>query len=339
MLEPLEFSLLRVKVTSLLLALTVVLGACGEPADDPTEDVLSAEERAYLDGVGSALRLFDERNDAFRRALGQTYQTNEALFSALHRAGAGTAFEPGLEALEALEPPARFVDDHEILLDRQRQLVLLDRDIGAAIAEVDIKRFILLNMRLGLTSQRTALELEPIVCRTLLENGFADHPTQSASYLAAVFCDRSELPGQGYGDDVRQILRTMTIEVSHRGNALGFFDLVPVVPDEVFLRVAGEAFTELVESVRTATQGIRSLEPPARMAHDQAELLAYLDEVERIMDRLIQAVQDGDVDAFESNAFADLYCRTRDSVGFAYRPIVRVHFSDAFGFCPGAGEF
>lgn len=131
----------------------------------------------------------------------------------------------------------------------------------------------------------------------------------------------------------------MTIETTMRGDALGFFDLVPVVAEEAFLGVAREAFTELAESLHAAMRQIRALEPPERMAADHEMLLAYLDEAERIIDRLVQAVLDGDVEAFASNDLADLYCRTRDQIGFAYRPIVRVHFADAFGFCPGAGEF
>lgn len=334
---PLRLDALRVAAPSL--ALLLALGACGDREPTPQASDLSDAERIYLADVSAALRLFDERNDEFDRALSQTYRTNEALFSALEGAGAGTAFEPGLEAVEALHPPPRFSDDHELLLDRQRNLVLLDRDIGMAIAEADLDRFMLLNMQLGLTSDLAALELEPAVCETVLRNGLANHETQSAEYLASVFCDRSELPGDGYGDRVRDALRGATIEISLRGQALDFFALVPVVSDDALLEVGSQAFTGIVQVTKSASRQIRALEPPERMAGDHQRLLEYLDDVERIIDEAVREALEGDVEAFEPDDFAELYCRTREDIGLAYRPIVRVHFSDIFGFCPGAGEF
>jgi hypothetical protein len=326
---------------ALALGLAFVVSACGgsEASAGPTG--LRAAERDYIDGVLVALDQFQAQNRKFGEVLGQVYLTNEALFGALAAVGAGTAFEPGLEALEGLHPPAGFEDDHAILLDRQRSLILLDRDVGIAVAEADLERFVVLNMRLALVSNREALRLEPAICEPVMRHLFTgSNTTQSPSYLAAVFCDRSEVSGGEYGTRVRDILATMTTEVNSRGEALAFFGLVPVVPDEALLEVANEAFTEMFDVTKTAIGEIRRLEPPEEMAADHRHLLEYLSELERIMDDGVRDALARDPKAFGLADFADLYCQTRQEIDPSYRAIVRVHFADLFGICPpGSDQF
>lgn len=313
-------------------------GACANPPERVSSP-RPAAERQYIADARAAILMFEERNAAFILALRQTYTTNEALFAALDRAGAGTAFEPGLAALEALEPPASLADDHALLLDRQRALVLIDRDIGSAVRDGDLGRFVLLNTRLGLTSLRDLHELDIDLCETLAGDYFVDHPTQSAATLAEALCDRSPAPGGAYGEAVRDILRDLMIEVSERSGALEFFDLVPVIPEDERREVGNEILAELLGVLDDAARSIRALDPPDDLAQGHEQLLAYLAGAEDLLDGRVRAALADDPDAFQAPELADLYCETRATLDPAIHAIVRAHFADHFGLCPGAGEF
>ncbi len=101
-----------------LLVTLIAVVACGSDAndsrtaaDDPTvtpAGTPTAAEQAYLDEVENAAGLLLENFAHFAEVMNGVFATRGALFGALGEAGAGTAFDSGLAAMEALEPPERF---------------------------------------------------------------------------------------------------------------------------------------------------------------------------------------------------------------------------------------
>ena len=63
----------------------------------------------------------------------QVWPTPETLFDALYQAGAGTVFVETLAALEALDAPDLFRDDHLITLEIARESVGGNAQIGEAV--------------------------------------------------------------------------------------------------------------------------------------------------------------------------------------------------------------
>ncbi len=172
---------MRVKVFAVSAALlaAVLLTACGGsgdsgPSDDTgndggaqdtaSDEPLSDDESDFLRRVGIAFRQSEANFDKFSTILSQELESAEALLGALSDAGAGTTFDPVIEALEELEPPERFRADHEVALEAMRAVAAADRDIGQAAEDGDIVAFTLVNMHLGLLHSDLALDVSAEYC-------------------------------------------------------------------------------------------------------------------------------------------------------------------------------
>ena len=149
----------KIFLFAFLLVTLVAFVACGSDsngagveADRPTATppgTPTAAEQAYLDELEGVTMLIGEKFAQFGELMGRVYATRGALFEALEEAGAGTAFDAGLAAMEALEPPARFRDEHALGLDGLREFQRVDREVGQAVQDNDLVAFALANVQLG----------------------------------------------------------------------------------------------------------------------------------------------------------------------------------------------
>ena len=83
------------------IALAAIAVACGSSDDDAEP---TAEETVYLADVEQAFELFRVNLDEFTTLFGQAWPLPSLMFMALEEAGAGTAFDGTVAALEAMSP-------------------------------------------------------------------------------------------------------------------------------------------------------------------------------------------------------------------------------------------
>ena len=142
-----------------LLAGTVVCGG----SDDADDEAASA----YLDSVQEASLMFAANLEEFQTLFGQVWPLPSTMFDALQRAGAGSALDETVAAIDALEPPPQFEADHATLVAGIREMASVDRDVGKAVADKELIAFALANIALGQASIRLALSLSGPVCEAM----------------------------------------------------------------------------------------------------------------------------------------------------------------------------
>ena len=124
--------------------------ACGDA--EPT-----AEETAYLADVEQAFDLFQVNLDEFSTLFGQSWPLPSLMFMALEEAGAGIALDGTVAALEAIEPPDRYEDDHALLVSGMSRSREVDQRIGQSVVDADALAFVLGNVALGESMAKTFL--------------------------------------------------------------------------------------------------------------------------------------------------------------------------------------
>ncbi len=82
---------------------------------------LSAEDEEFLAAITDAQLLSAEIFMRSAQIISQTYPLRETLLAALLESGVGTPFIGNFAALEALDPPDRFREDHRIWLEATRE--------------------------------------------------------------------------------------------------------------------------------------------------------------------------------------------------------------------------
>ncbi len=176
-------------VLAVSIAGITLLAACGgsgesedaspaEPTAQPTLELTSLEQD-YLFQISAAWDLFGTKAASFRTVFAQAWPTRERLFTALYDAGAGTAWDDSLAAVEKLEPPRRFHDDHEILLSGLAEMVRIDAAIGESLKDDDLVGFILGNSEGGVISSLLFSDLSPRVCRAFFDGDDPNIPCRS----------------------------------------------------------------------------------------------------------------------------------------------------------------
>ena len=127
---------------------TAVVSPTAEPDSQQASSSLTTEESAYLSEVLRAEQSSETIFEGFRSIFAQSYPVREALISALLKAGVGTPFIEKNAILEALDPPERFREDHQIWLENARELLRIDTEAAAAAEAGDLVRFSVLNGQL-----------------------------------------------------------------------------------------------------------------------------------------------------------------------------------------------
>ena len=300
---------------AILVALVAV--ACGSDSDEPEAVPTAAgtpteAEQAYLDDVAGVAVLIGEKFAHFGEIIDQVFPTREALFGALTEAGAGTAFDSGLEALEALEPPERFRDEHELALDRLRELQRVDRQVGEAVESNDIIAFALANVQLGAVSVTSALRHSELFCRAIVP------------LSAANLCERPDFSSVGeYGEEIYAIMSRIESEAMPT-----LAGQIPALNEEEILEVLdtlGPAALDVLEQTR---EDAGELEPPAGLEADHERLVQYLDDIVEAATELRQAAERRDRAAYmmQQRALMEAFCTAQNELSPAIAPFLVVHF-------------
>ena len=288
-------------------------------------EALTAEEVEYIEQVRSGWRNFHDKSEGFRAVFGQVYSMKSRLFEALHDAGAGTAFVGALRSIEEMIPPARFQEDHQIMVQALTELVAIDSDVGAAVENQDLAAFAIANARLTESALLLLSRLDPRVCSA---TEAADFPFQ--------LCDsfRETVPGGDYG---AQVYDTMT-----RFFAGAFSRLIRFGPEyevEDILATLSVIQPELVQ-LYSETQGeFEGLQPPDEFAADHDLLIKYFEDGLAIERSRSRAVAAQDVETYQtlSGEAGALFCDARQQLGAGgLRDMVRVGFLDPISICGGS---
>ena len=337
---------LPVALFALLATAALIIGACsGKDADEsapaeapaPAEaSALTVEDQAYLSDVERAFARSDANFEKFNDLLAQSFASPEAILSALVDAGAGTSFDPVLEALEEIEPTARFVEDHRILIDGVDSMVEADQGIGAAAANDDIVGFQLGNIDLVLVQAALQLELSSEACLTLPLQHLCQPP--------------GELPGGEYGAALNEVMGGLAAELLPRVGVLqespqGPFSALTYLllysPEEL-VALYGAVDADTMAVLADAASAVNDLDPPDDFKTDHERLQAWFDETTDILEALFLATGEDDKSERErlQAQFMSGLCSALDGFSFEANALVGVFFAPAAGgapedeFCP-----
>ena len=220
-----------------LLAGTVVCGG----SDDADDEAASA----YLDSVQEASLMFAANLEEFQTLFGQVWPLPSTMFDALQRAGAGSALDETVAAIDALEPPPQFEADHATLVAGIREMASVDRDVGKAVADKELIAFALANIALGQASIRLALSLSGPVCEAMYmgENDGASR-----------WCKRlDESEGGDYGRELYGLMSTLETDVRPLAEAF--------VPQFASEEQSPDSPPDMVGSCLVCFQGVSGCRP------------------------------------------------------------------------------
>ena len=311
-------SVLAVSVAGLFL-----LAACGgsesedaasaAPTAQPTLELTSLEQD-YLFQISAAWDLSGTKAASFRAVFAQAWPTRERLFTALYDAGAGTAWDDSLAAVEKLEPPRRFQDDHEILLAGLAELARIDAGIGESLKDDDLVGFEVLDSELGVACGLLFADLSPAVCEALTSADESGSPCRSGEQLA----------GGEYGLKLELIMLRYEAQLGPR---LRPFEVVLATEEEI-IPLLDQTFSPLVSVTEATLAELSQLEPPEELLVDHEILVQYVtDQQSRVRAALeaIEAEDEQTFDQLEGDGFA-LFCDTQALLSENALAIVHGHF-------------
>jgi len=284
---------------------------------------LTLDDRAYLGKVEQAFGRSDANFEKFNDLLAESFASPEAILSALVEAGAGTTFDPVLEALKEIEPTERFVEDHQIYVGSYERLVEADQGIGAAAADDDIIGFVLGNMNLALVQGAMTLELSFEACTTL--------PSQGRLCLPP-----GELPGGEYGAALNDAMRALSVELGPRVGVLqespqGVFSALTYLllysPVEL-VALYGAVDTDTMAALADAASAVNDLQPPDAFKTDHERLQAWFDETSDALEALFLATGEDELDEREGlrAQFRSAVCSAADDFSPTTAVLVGVFF-------------
>jgi hypothetical protein len=324
---------------AMLAAGVLLIAACsGNDAQDSAPDEaseLTLDDRAYLGKVEQAFTRSDANFDKFGDLLAQSFASPEAILSALVEAGAGTSFDPVLEALTEIEPTERFIDDHRTFVEGVEKMVEADQAIGAAAADDDIVAFELGNVNLGLAQSAMRLELSFEACNAVPQ------PQQ--------LCTPPDLPGGEYGAALNNVMqglaagllpRIEVLQESPQGAFLALTYLLRYTPEEL-VELYGAVEPDAMAVLADSASAVDDLEPPDELAADHERLEAWFDEASDALAALFLATgqDDGDERASLQGDLLFAFCGAADDFSPEAMALVGVFFgpppeTPEGAFCP-----
>ena len=281
---------------------------------------LTAEEADYIEKVRAGWNEFHSKAGGFGEAFGQLYAMQSRLFEALKDAGAGSAFEGALRAVEQIDPPQRFQGDHQVMLQAMAKMVSYDHDVGRAVENQDLPAFAVANARMGETGGLMALQLSADLC-----------PATNAPDQPLSFCSSNELlPGGQYGIQLNSAISRFTVGVAVR---LSIFP--PAFTPEDELATLAVFQPELIEIFLQTLDEVKGLQPSPDLRSDHLRLVRYLEEQLENNREGNSAVQVQDLDKYREvvGRAIGLYCDVRQDISPDMMQIVGVHFADVRGLC------
>ena len=300
----------------------VAFVACGSDSNGPEVEgdrpaatppgTPTAAEQAYLDDVEGIEMLIGEKFAVFGELMGRVYATRSALFDALEEAGAGTAFDAGLAAMEALEPPERFRDEHALALDGLREFQRVDREIGQAVTDNDLVAFALASGKLGKVGAEQPLQHSSTFCL--------------ARFNAPHLCERPDFSSSGeYGEQLYSIFSRLETDV---GPAIGAGQL-PALTEEEILEVINAVGLNALDVLEQSEEAVRALDPPDGLEADHDRLVRYLGDLLEAATEWQRAAGRGDFAASREQTLRlqEVSCTAAEELlSSAIFPFVLVHF-------------
>ena len=285
-----------------------------------SEVALTAEEADYIEQVRAGWNEFHSKAGGFREAFGQLYAMRSRLFEMLEDAGAGSAFEGALRAVEQIDSPKRFQDDHQVMMQAMVRMVEHDHDVGRAVENQDLPAFAVANGRMAETAGRMALQLSAVVCSA------TNAPDQPFS-----FCNSNELlPGGQYGIQLNSVIALFNVGFVARSS---IFPPAFTASDQLATLAVFQP--ETIDLYLQTLDEVNALQPPSDLRTDHLRLVQYLEEQLKNNREGDSAVQAQDLDKYRevSGQAIGLFCGVRQDISPEMMQIVRVHFGDAAEFC------
>jgi hypothetical protein len=276
---------------------------------------LTPGEAAYLDTVSAGFEEFRKRNAVFGQTLSRQFSDARAMLEALRGAGAGSAFEAVQDVIAPVQPPERFLTDHELLIQYLDNAVRLDREIGKAIEEGDPVAFMVSNFGLMTveTSVRAALELSPQVLDIAQpQNAFSlNTPGPAAS-------------DGGYRDAVYRLLRELRVRFPRVGPDYLLFNLIPEDAYQVISQVA----PGFISTLEDAQERFAELTPPDDLRADHDRLARYFEATVAAQRAVVDAAAAEEVTGVRDGIARtrSAFCDTARGLSDAMKPVVFVHF-------------
>jgi len=329
----------------LFAVIALVIVACGSDATAtplPTPDAtvsptaeagsqqetsdLTAEESAYLREVLRAERSSEAIFEGFRTVFAQSYPVREALISALLQAGVGTPFVEKTAILEALDPPERFRDDHQIWLESARELLRIDTEATAAAQAGDLVRFSVLNGQLGGVATAAKIALSPSYCLGI-----------SSTEIGKAICTSDDTNlGGGYQTVLNSMIRGFMPEFVNLQGNIGF--RLSLTPEEL-----NQLLSETGAASRKTIQGFASeleeIVPPEELSADHERLQTFLGRAVEILAEVNRLGEAGDYQGAsgELQKLEPTFCDTRASLeNKDFKDAVGIFFSGDPRTCGGA---
>jgi len=286
----------------------------------------SAEEAEYLGAVRDAQLLSVQIFAGFRQIFSQAYPVREVLLAALLDGGVGTPFIGTLAALEALDPPDRFQEDHRIWLEATREFLRIDVEAAEAVREGDLVKFVHLNGDLGGTGVRARLALSPVFCRST-----ATDPQAAANCVP----EGPVLTGE-YVIGLNNLLREFMPDFASARGTLGF--RLSLTPEEM-----GQVLSSMGDGAQNSLQAVGSalgtMTPTDEMLADHERMQTYFNEVLVIIEEVRRLRENGDLNdaRLELQRVDEPYCKTRQSFESSdFKAAVCIFFAGGPGVCGGA---
>ena len=282
----------------------------------PGSSDLSAAEQEYLRGVEESERLMIAVFRGFGQIFSQTYPVREALVSALLEGGIGTPFVGKFAALEALDPPERFREDHRIWLEATRESLRVDTEAAQAVRDKDLAKFAHLNGRLAEINAGARLALSHVFCLSAGVQG-----------PESLLCrpEVSVLDGE-YEIGVDGLLRDFLPSFASTRSTVGF----PLsLSTEELDRLLAESAASALKSFQEAGSALGAFTPPDEMRADHERLQSFVGGMVGIIQEVNRLREEGNIDGArgELQRLELVFCSARASFESAdFKEVVRVLF-------------
>ncbi len=284
---------------------------------------LSVAEEEYLGAVRDAQLLTNGIFVRFQDVFSQSYPVRGALLNALLENGIGTPFIGNLAALEELNPPNRFQDDHQIWLEATRENLRLDTEAADAVREGDLVKFVQINGDLSATSVRARLALSPVFCQNTAIN-----PPEAAICTP----EGTDLAGE-YEKGINNLLREfMPLFASARGTVAFRLSLTPEEMAQVLSNMGGTARL----SFQSVQAGLGTMTPSDGLLADHERMQTYFNEVLEIIQEVGRLRRNGDLNEarLELQRTDQPLCEARESFESSdFKEAVAIFFADGQGAC------
>lgn len=274
----------------------------------------------YLLQVEAAFDLFGSAAASAHQEALESGGRRETFLGGLRNAGAGTAFDPVLEALRAIDVPASYVTDHSRLIDSVAERVEIDRRFGAAVEANDLAALALENVALGRAQGRFWVDASRHLC--LLTDG----PDELCAAAGT-------LPGGAYGAEVDTVLRRLSVAADPSGAAFVINSHTVIATDAEVQEVLGALAADAEAAYAIALEALGQLTPPAAFGDDHASLTSLLSAEGAFIGTVPESAEAASPDIFEPSGAIDAEvgegrCGTVDNLSDDFRAIARAVFPE-----------